>query len=378
MKRAILQEGLGSRIDKSATLPVHLQVRQRLLEVVSSMSLKPGDAIPSEVDIANALGVSRMTVNKAILGLVSEGWLVREKGRGTFLAEPLQAGIARCLVLVKQAALVGLRDDYYYGALYWGIREFFSDTDVRVDIAGLADGSQAAVSANAVVIGINPDESEAQLLAQLSDRGTPVVALGSSWESASLNAVDSDNILGAAQAVNHLVDLGHKKIAFVGAWRRDSNTVDRLKGFRFAMKARGLHPSEDLEIVGSEAGGLAPEDVEHLEEVLTGSDPVTAVVAAGPHLGMYVLGVASKLGIPVPASLSVVAYDDPRFISMTHPPLTTVRQPLEEMAFAACQIVTNSTGHPAGENSRVVLEPTLIIRQSTAPAPSIHHTYSSL
>src|SRR5579871_3437857 len=77
------------RIDKNHPLPRHFQVRQILQERVTSGFWKAGEKIPAETDIAEALGVSKMTVNKAILALTAEGLFYREVGRGTFVAHAI-------------------------------------------------------------------------------------------------------------------------------------------------------------------------------------------------------------------------------------------------------------------------------------------------
>lgn len=313
-----------------------------------------------------------MTVNKAILGLVAEGWLIRQKGRGTFLAEKFHQVTGRCLVLAKKAASDGLQDDYYYGSLYWGIRDYFGIRDVRIDVGSMDEQSLSRITdpSKTFLIALNPDKIEAQVLKELAAKDHPVVVLGSSWEGGNIDTVDSDNRLGAALATNHLLDLGHRRIAFVGAWIKDSNTVDRMEGFRFSMKSRGLTVPEDEIILGSEAGGLDESDQNRLASMLRGPDPITAIIAAGPSLAMSVLGLAAKCGVSVPNSLSIVAYDDPKFISMTHPPLTTVKQPLEAMAATACEIVTGHYPRNGSQYLHVIHDPSLVVRESTAPAPT--------
>ena len=355
-------------MDRASSVPAHLQVRQRLLKFLHVSELESGEPIPSEVDIADTLGVSRMTANKAILGLVAEGRLLREKGRGTFLAEQADDTVRRCLILVKQAASYGLQEDHYYGTLYWRVLEFFRNLDIRVDLGEMDPETIEALpsSPDSVVIALNPDRPAAQRLASATAAGAPVVILGSSWEKGSLDAVDSDNRLGAALAVNHLVDLGHTRIAFVGALIEDSNTVDRLKGFQFAMKARGLTVPESRVVIGTESGYLDPAALQEVSGLLTGAEAPTAILAAGSELAMNVLSLASRMGIAVPESLSLVAYDDPGFLSLTHPAMTTVRQPLEEMAALACTMVMARASERRGPVRKETLEPALVLRESTA------------
>lgn len=363
-------EHLGGRIRKDAGRPAHVQVRERILGAIQAAELAAGEAIPSEVELAGKLGVSRMTVNKAVLALVAEGWLTRHVGRGTFVAESAQRALARCVILIKPSAAIGARDDHYYGGLYWGIREQFMTSDVRLDVAALTPDALDGLAdlGDTGIIALNPDREGAALLSSWARRGVPVTVLGSSWESGHLDSVDSDNLLGAALAVSHLMDLGHTRIGFAGAYQDDSNTQDRLHGFRIATKSRGIVvPEEDLHF-GDDLGELTPEGQERMIARLSRPDAVTAMVVGGANLALQVLGIAARSGRAVPESLSIVAYDDPKFLTITHPPLTTIRQPLDEMAAQACSLLAQRRMNPSDGYRQILFDPSLVVRQSTAPA----------
>ncbi len=370
---------LGGAIDKSSNVPAHIQVRRRILDALLSDGLKVGSALPSEVEIANHLAVSRMTANKAILGLVAEGWLLREKGRGTFVAERPAKALDRCVILMRPMALAGAVDDYYHGSLYWGIRNYFQALNIRVDIIPMdPEFTQQFVGTDdAVLIAMNPDPASAAELSTLGQMGMAVTILGSSWEVGHVNTIDSDNLLGAALAVNHLVELGHKRIAFVGGGPDDSNTVDRLRGFRVALKGRQLELNEDDVILGQTTSGLEGSTMDHFNLRLHSDDRFTAVFAAGPHLAMQILGIAQREGISVPNELSIVSYDDPSFLRMTYPPLTTVVQPLGAMAVRACEVVMQTRSFSQFESQQVIMDPALVVRDSSAVASkSISHSES--
>src|SRR5581483_5957188 len=99
-----------ARVHKTDPLPRHYQVRQILVEMIASGLWQPGDKIPAETDLARSLGVSKMTVNKAILALTAEGVLYREVGRGTFIAE---APIGSATATISQT---GMQQKWSQGA----------------------------------------------------------------------------------------------------------------------------------------------------------------------------------------------------------------------------------------------------------------------
>jgi len=358
----------GGPISRHSNVPAHTQVRRRILDALQGDGLCVGHMLPSEVEIASLLAVSRMTANKAILSLVADGWLIREKGRGTYVADRPNKIVARCVILMRPLALAGAVDDYYHGSLYWGIRNYFQALDIRVDIAPMDPGfaDQFLSTDDAVLIAMNPDPASAEELSTIGRAGKAVAILGSSWEGGNVNTVDSDNLLGAALAINHLVEHGHERIAFVGAGLEDSNTVDRLRGFRVALKGRQLELNEDDVILDENTAGLDEASVDHFTQRLHAGDRFTAVFAAGPHLAMQILGISQREGVSVPGELSIVSYDDPAFLRMTNPPLTTVAQPLEAMAVKACEVVMQARRFNHFESQPVIMDPMLVTRGSCA------------
>jgi len=354
-----------SQVVKNGSLPAHQQVRDKLLALIKSGELSPNDKLPSEPQIASRLGVSRMTANKAILSLVAEGWLVREKGRGTYIA-PSPTSLQRCAVAMVPDNIPGVMEDYYFGAIYWNIQAILSEHGLPVEIVRLDDSIVDRVSQGSGLVAINPPERTIAALSDLRSRGIPVVLVGASWKDCDLDSVDSDNLLGPALAVNHLAELGHRRVLFIGSNPGDSNTQDRIRGFRIAMKARQLEvlPGDEFMASGYTFDDAALGQI--LERIESGA---TAVFAAGPRLAMQILVAAQKHGIPVPERLSIVGYDDPSYLSYAHPAMTTVRQPLADMAKLAFRIVWDSFRESDGPEKRHLLDPQLVVRGSTAPAP---------
>ena len=364
---------LRHAVVKNSSIPAHLQVRARILGLVRGGTLAPGTKLPSEPEIAELFSVSRMTANKAILSLVADGWLTRGKGKGTFVATA--AGSPRRVAVMINEEPIFAAEDYYFGVLYWSVQSFCSEHSISTDLVGL--GRPVDPSPELGLISINPSEPRVEDLCKLARGGSPVVLLGSSWTGFGLSSVDSDNVLGAALAVNHLADQGHRSVLFLGACPEDSNTQDRLKGFWTAVKSRGsLDPARCQELVTDTALGYGPETEADILRRLYALEGPTAIFAAGARLAMQVLTTVRTAGLRVPEDVAIVGYDDPEFLQLCFPSITTIRQPLAEMASRACQMILDqiSTRDPRAE--RVLLEPSLIIRGSSVSrldhAPSGH------
>ena len=143
-----------------------------------------------------------------------------------------------------------------------------------------------------------------------------------------------------------------------------------MRGFRVALKGRQLALNEEDVILGRNTSGLDLPAVDHFIKRLVAKDRFTAVFAAGPHLAMQILGIAQRQGISVPSELSIVSYDDPAFLRMTNPPLTTVAQPLEGMAIRACEVVMQARSFNQIASQQVIMDPALVVRDSSAVAHS--------
>ncbi len=321
-----------------------------------------GFRLPGEVSLAEELGVSRMTVNKVMAALEREGLVRREKGRGTFIAEEQKPRFRVALSVATESLDLAFQD-YYFGALYWKIRSELDRKGITLELVRLDSDLSSRGGPDFGVIAVNPPERSIDELISVVRTGASVVLLGASWSGFGFCSVDSENSLGAALAVNHLVDQGIEKVLFLGACAHDSNTQDRLKGFQIAMKGRGLIPTEEDIFIVNTAYNLPASAQEAIFDRI--SKGYKAVFAAGPHIAVQLLAAAAKRGLSVPKDLAIVGYDDPPFLAMVHPSLSTVRQPLEQMAEKAAAIVLERLSSQDLRPSRYIFDPELIVRDSS-------------
>lgn len=345
-------------------VPIHIQVRERILMDIRSGNLKAGDQLPNEVLLASKLSVSRMTVNKAILSLVGNGFLHRVKGKGTFVCDHLSIQAAtKCAVTISQDPLVALENDYF-GKIYWRIHSVLQERGVETTFLRHVTGRSDLPADINGIISIAPTEYTMEDLAKFGRSGVPSVIIGADWRSDWISTVDSDNVLGAALAVTHLVRNGHRRLLFVGAMPEFSNTRDRERGFRLAAKAHQLESSDLMELMFSNAIAFSPAETQSLEQILCSPSRPTAIIAGGAAIAMHILATASRMGLSIPRHLSMVAYDDPAYLSMAYPPITTIRQPLAEMASRAADLLLEKIlgGDPRAVH--VSIDPQLIERES--------------
>jgi DNA-binding LacI/PurR family transcriptional regulator len=176
--------------------------------------------------------------------------------------------------------------------------------------------------------------------------------------------VDVDNQAGAASAVRHLVQLGRRRIATIAGSLDMSVSQDRVEGYRRALDAAGMARDATLEESGdfSHEGGL-----QAMRALLERHPGLDAVFAASDLMAAGALLALRETGRRVPADVAVIGYEDSPIAATSVPPLSSVRQPNEEMGREMARLLIASIGSQRQVPRRVVLATELVIRESTTP-----------
>jgi LacI family transcriptional regulator len=211
---------------------------------------------------------------------------------------------------------------------------------------------------------IMPDESPGDLV-ELEEHGYRFVIIEPQGQLHNrVPTVSAAHSSGASKAVEHLLSLGHRRIAAITGPRGWAVTEQRLRGYRSALAAAGVMPDPELEV---ESDFRAEGGAKAALVVLDRPDPPTAVFAFNDLIAIGVMQAARVRGVRVPDELSVVGFDDTFEASIVTPALTTVRQPLEEMGRMAVNLLRRQLQNQRIEALQVQLETKLVMRESTAP-----------
>jgi LacI family transcriptional regulator len=195
--------------------------------------------------------------------------------------------------------------------------------------------------------------------------GAPIVAVDPHAGPSTLPTVDSDNLRGGALAVEHLLALGHERIAMVTGRPDLQSAARRERGYRDALAAAGVAVDEALVQVGSYR---AAESAQAARRLLELPEPPTAVFAANDTSAIAVIAVALELGLRVPEDLSVAGFDGADLHWLAPTRLTTVVQPSEEKGRAAARAAMQLVA--GGEPENLVLPVALRIGTTSGPVPS--------
>jgi LacI family transcriptional regulator len=196
--------------------------------------------------------------------------------------------------------------------------------------------------------------------------GSPVVAVDPHTGTSHIPTIDADNLRGAHLATEHLIDLGHKRIAMLTGRHDLQSSVLREQGYRQAMRKAGLDVDERLVQPGEYH--LEPSR-DSARALLSLPEPPTAIFAANDTSALAAMAVAAELGFRVPEDLSIVGFDNIPESALNVPALTTVEQPIRLMGHRAVEMLIELIRGRTLQETYVTLDTRLVVRASTsAPA----------
>ncbi|WP_329113178.1 LacI family DNA-binding transcriptional regulator [Streptomyces sp. NBC_01465] len=217
---------------------------------------------------------------------------------------------------------------------------------------------------------LTPADATGRNIAAFRRHGIPFVLVDRVAEGATECSVSVDDVLGGALAVRHLVDAGHRSIAYVSGPPSLNQVRDRRTGALTALADAGLGPdalrelpTERLDVASGRDAGA---------RLLGLSKRPTAVFCANDLLALGVLQAMFAAGVDVPGDLAIVGYDDIEFAAAAAIPLTSVRQPAVTLGALAAELLLGETEAAEGqphEHRRVILQPELVVRRSSLSRP---------
>lgn len=209
------------------------------------------------------------------------------------------------------------------------------------------------------------------LVSALSEHGTPFILIAPAVECADAPWVVTTDEAAGYEITQHLIALGHSKIGFIKGHPDHKAMTKRELGYRRALRTAGLPLSAELVAQGFntfESGQSAA------KQLLSRSKPPSAVFAANDDMAAGVVYYANSVSMNVPGDLSVAGFDDTPVATETWPALTTIRQPIREMAESAARILIDRLDAADSAVSAETINARLVVRQSTGPARAVQAT----
>ncbi len=211
---------------------------------------------------------------------------------------------------------------------------------------------------------IAPSSDAHEALSRIARRRIPTVLIDrvapdiGSWR---FDAVGVENVEPTAQLVEHLLELGHRRIGMVTSRAGLQTTIERVDGFHEGHRRRGLTVLSDLVVDGGGDAGAA------IDRLLALTHPPTAVVMGNNQATIDSMRRLVERGIRVPDDISIASFDDFPWSDLFHPRLTAIRQPVDELGAQAVGMLFERMDNPELPARVQRLSPTLIVRDSSAP-----------
>lgn len=340
---------------------------------------RPGRPVTMQ-DIARVVGVSQSTVSRVLNDTPTSVPIAAETRervqevaqRLGYRPNPLARGLRGARTMLLGVIVREIMDPFFAMAIEALSAEALA-RGYNVVLGSAHSKADEAIALRAVletrhcdaILLLGDMRDEPRFLEDLRASHTPVIALWHGTVLEGVPTVNTDNRAGMVAALEHLTDLGHTRIAFIGG-RPLGDIRERRTAYVEHLEARGIAiPDDYVNNVSNEpAGGDAA-----LRTLMSLETPPTAVVCSTDHLATGVLHAAADLGVNVPGDLSVVGFDDIQIATYTVPPLTTVHMPVAEMTSIAARLAMDGSIDDEAEIRNYVVTPSLVVRKSTGEAP---------
>jgi len=209
---------------------------------------------------------------------------------------------------------------------------------------------------------ICPVGKESKYITELANHGVPIVTVDRYFPQLNLSYVVSDNYNGSIQAINHFIENGHRKIAFIQGLLNSSANNDRLKGYRDALKLHNIELNEAF-IVGDSFG--EQNGYIGAKFLLNGSDRPTAIFAASNLISLGAMRAISEEHLKIPDDISMIAFDDQPYSDYLSTPMSTINQKKEELGKLSISLLLNEMYKNGDADKKKIIVPTeLIVRKS--------------
>ena len=344
--------------DFDSVQPLYVRARTKIEELITHSKLSPNDQLPTVRQISADIGISRATVAIAVNRMIDEGVLVARQGKGIYLREPPDAPRVvdlRSVYLLSpgRPSVMGL-ESYMTHSPFWsqilnGVRQQIqmSGQSIRLRFAFLPDfldeedatPRQRRWDDVGFILLQDPDSPELQRLLRL---GRSVVQVHGISKSQALTSVSVDCGAATVKLVDHLVSLGHRRIAFCGSVVRrfrHYSLVDfeKVRGYWLGLEKNGIRLNPDVYVrdcnFGPEEGYRAIQPL----LALPASERPTGVICGNDEIALGAMRAIREAGLSIPEDLSVAGFDNLTMGRFAFPSLTTVALHMEKMGQLAVQ-----------------------------------------
>lgn len=343
--------------------PKYLFAERKIRKAIGHLDIN--DKIPGERIFAKDLGVSYMTVRKAIDGLVTQGVLYKVPKKGTFIADgkAVKKKTKNIGYFLDNSIKEGISSPYY-SMIFDALQKEARNTDH--DLMYFSDASESVLEKtleklDGLVISCFP---RLEHLLRDINRQVPIVCIDNSSPDKSIASVTLDNFNAVIDAINYLCSLGHERIGFITGLDDSDVGRQRLGGYLGALRSNGIDEDTDLIYKGDYSFGTGESAAEYF---LSMDKPPSAIMCANDTMAIGAIKETRRLGLSAPEDISIVGFDDINIASHLTPALTTVKTPVAEIAKQAVALLDSIISGKEPDNIHIILPCQLVLRGTCGP-----------
>lgn len=361
-----------------ASRPKHEIIHEELAGAIGSGALPPGAQLPTEAELVKRYGASRPTVTRVMQRLVLERLVERRAGAGTFVRRGAVTGEAKLFGLLipglgeteifEQICGQMARDaQTLQYTLLWGDASASSHGPTGDCVLALAQDYVARHVAGVFFAPreLTPDRGavNAAVIDTLAAARIPIVLLDRdlvrSPERSPYDLVAIDHRRASHLLTSHLLEQGHRQIAFVARPLSAPSVALRVAGYREALREAGIEPTTKSVHFGD------PGDPRFVRQILE-AEAARTFICANDATAAQFMHTLDELGVAVPEDARVAGFDDVRYANLLRVPLTTIHQPCRALGTAAVQAMTERLANPGMPARDILLDVQLAVRRSTS------------
>lgn len=365
---------MPTNLQRHPRVPKYIKVAEQLRAQVQSGNLKPGDRLPSFVELRDHHQISRGTVEKVHALLERDGLIVREQGRGVFVGSA-QRREATGIIGFAGQGFAEVQSSLYWAHLVQGIQAEAAREKMQLLLLNSPFHGELWDKVDGVLLGVNEEDLHAQL--RHVPPSLPCVSMLTSAEGVA--GVLADDYQGARDATRHLLALGHQRIGHLVAGH-NSLIERRLSGYRDALSEAAIEPELRWMRQLRLRARRADSKLEFIEQgrrcvrEWLASDwkqaGCTAILTQNDHVAVGAIQSFQEASVRVPEDVSVAGFDGTEMYDFFSPRLTTVKVPLHHIGAVAMRLLLEKikSGNIRQQQETIMLPTHLKEGTSTAPA----------
>ena len=352
-------------INTTSPIPKYYQLQTWLVEQIEQGVYAPGDKIPTEEEITQMTGLARATISQAIKNLHNDGYLTRKRGHGSFVTERDNPKDMEMIIAVM---VHDIRSGYAPEFLR-GIGDEADKNNYSILLCNHDDLHVRAEYHSRKIIDLNPggiiyiptvatDDKNIKIIETFLNKNFPLVIADRTLTVPTVDSVSTDNFEGAYQLTKHILELGHKNIAFFQN-TQSSSEKNRLAGYKKALSDYGIDFNPDIVVTPFERY-VEKRCYEYARHFLKDYRKYSALFADTDKSAVIFATVAKEMGIRIPQDLSIVGYGNMACNYSSQLSITTIHQPVYEMGKQCLQFILSRIQGYDGEPRHVELESRLV------------------